>query len=230
MLRSRYSVTWITKILDLEVLDISCAGARVRGPETRRVNSTNGMRGLSCMGSRNDLVMSQIDLPVGVAVWLKRRGVCSLDLEDMIGYGNLGLVKAGQTWNESLGASFKTHAWNQIVYAILNGARAFTKSRKKIRPKTVSIDNLEGRLTDKLADNRPGVLGDFLEREKDDLLHASVSNAVSGLPDRERSIIRAVYFEGKDYGEAAAAMGVSRATVQKACRKALRMLRYAIRR
>ena len=48
---------------------------------------------------------------------------------------------------------------------------------------------------------------------------------LSELPERQAEAIRLVHLEGKDYGEAASVLGVTRATVRKYCWLGLRKLR-----
>lgn len=60
--------------------------------------------------------------------------------------------------------------------------------------------------------------------ERDSLLH----RAIDALPERKRSIIRAVYFEDRTVTEIAAELGVSHAAVSQHRAEAVRMLRDAL--
>ena len=87
-------------------------------------------------GDRNRLVQANLALVVRIARDFQGRG---LDLEDLVGEGNLGLVRAAQQFDPRFGARFGTYAVYWIKEAI---RRALVNTGATIRVPAHMVDLL----------------------------------------------------------------------------------------
>lgn len=90
-----------------------CRRAALAGSEEEGTGTAHGDNG--CVESRNRLVQENLGLVLRVARQFQRRG---LSLDDLVGEGNLGLIRAAQRFDPSLGTRFSTFATCCIREAI----------------------------------------------------------------------------------------------------------------
>lgn len=64
------------------------------------------------------------------------------------------------------------------------------------------------------------------ERDRAQRLHAALENALAALPEAERDVLRARYYQGRTPEEIATERGVGRERVRQIEAKALRILRH----
>jgi RNA polymerase sigma factor (sigma-70 family) len=88
----------------------------VSGPEKPHERGCDEPPGPRCdVETRNRLVQENMGLVHEVARQFVNRG---LSMEDLIGEGNLGLIRAAQTFDSSVGVRFGTYAFHLIREAI----------------------------------------------------------------------------------------------------------------
>jgi len=72
---------------------------------------------------RDRLVEQHLSLVQAIAAKLKRTLGRTIDLEDLVAYGQKGLVEAAQRFDPTQGASFTTFAYYRVRGAMLDGLR-----------------------------------------------------------------------------------------------------------
>ena len=86
--------------------------------EERRLAEVYQAGGEGASAAKNMLIQSNLRLVVHIAKWYKGRGV---ELEDLISMGNMGLIKAVEKFDPSLGNRFSTYATWWIKQSISRG-------------------------------------------------------------------------------------------------------------
>lgn len=69
------------------------------------------------LDARNELVMANVRLVVAVAKLFRTRGMA---LDDLVGEGNIGLIRAAEKYDPRFGTVFSTYAYFWIKQAILD--------------------------------------------------------------------------------------------------------------
>ena len=82
---------------------------------------------------RNILIEKNIPLVSYIVNRMFQRGCKYLEFEDMIGYGNLGLIHAIDKFKPNAGAKFSTFACNKIQYYIIDELRKLDWVPRSIR-------------------------------------------------------------------------------------------------
>ncbi|UCF32928.1 MAG: sigma-70 family RNA polymerase sigma factor [Phycisphaerales bacterium] len=76
--------------------------------------------------SKNDLVVQHQDYVVALARNIAKKLPAHVEIEDLIGFGQLGLVEAANRYDFRTGVSFETFAYRRIRGAIFDGLRKMT--------------------------------------------------------------------------------------------------------
>lgn len=178
-----------------------------------------------------------------VAWKLHRRVPHHVDLDDLIAYGQIGLLEALSRFDETRGLKFATFAWHRVRGAILDGLGkmawfdriAFEKSvyespayreqatetpAEKVTPSRNSLD--EGAL----AASSPSPVANVEKREAILFLISLVGD----LPAKEAGLLRGVFFEGRTLSDAARRVGISTAWASRLQKRTLADLRLALER
>jgi RNA polymerase sigma factor for flagellar operon FliA len=87
-------------------------------------NSSSGKR------TPNDLIVSCQGLVRSIAWKIHQKLPSSVDLDDLIGYGQLGLAEAARDFDASRGTQFTTYAYYRIRGAVLDGLSRMSWFRK----------------------------------------------------------------------------------------------------
>ena len=184
----------------------------------------------------------------------------SVQADDLIQAGMIGLLEASKNYDEGQGASFETYAGIRIRGSMLDeirkndwAPRSVHRKSRMVAEAVRDIENAEGRdardheiaeslgismqeyfdilqdsssnkilsfedmgtgddsMLDNLSDNAPGIL-DGLHRDD---LRQMVSDAIAGLPERERLVMALYYDEELNLREIGAVMGVSESRVSQ---------------
>ena len=159
-----------------------------------------------------------------IAITISRRLPPQSDLDDLIAYGQIGLTKAAQVFEEDRGLQFSTYATYRIRGAILDGAYQMSwYNRAQIRRLQLmqkAADALLAQREEEPQDVDPldstsmavtrmvviGMATDAGEIESDGVESAEdrailgeaieiLKGAIDSLPDLEQQLIRATYFE-----------------------------------
>jgi RNA polymerase sigma factor (sigma-70 family) len=154
--------------------------------------------------------------------YLQRYHVGTMEREDLISWGFLGLVKAARVWSPERGVAFSSLACKIIERAIIRGVqREWKPDQAQV---TVSLD------AQALEDESGATLGDFLPAvEHGDVeTRLTVRDAVARLSAGDRELIRRRYYEGRSLTEVGRAMGLSSMGVLARERSILRRLRLTL--
>jgi RNA polymerase sigma factor (sigma-70 family) len=154
--------------------------------------------------------------------YLQRYHVGSMEREDLISWGLMGLVKAARAWSPERGVAFSSLACKVIERAIIRGVqREWKPDQAQV---TVSLD------AQTMGDDSSSTLADFLPAvEHGDVeTGLAVRDAVARLSDSDRELIRRRYYEGRSLSEVGQAMGLSSMGVLARERGILRRLRRTL--
>ena len=161
--------------------------------------------------------------------YLKRYFVGTMEREDLISWGLIGLVQAARLWDPERGA-FSTVAYRAIEWMIARGVRREWKPDQAAA--TVSLDDLisgeptaghQERLVDLIA-AEPHDDGGLLDRDT----RVMVRSAVASLAPPQRRLIECLYYEAVPVARLAEELSLSRQAVYARQRMALRQLRVAL--
>lgn len=159
--------------------------------------------------------------------YLKRFHVGTMERDDLVSWGMMGLVNAARAFDETRGVAFSTLACRAIERMIIRGVnREWRPEREQV---TVSLDELihgqngEGG-DDRFVDQLPAdenVERVMLETEAG----TAIDSALNTLSPDQRELIVRHFFEGESVQDIARSLGLSRQGVysrQKAIFKRLR--------
>jgi RNA polymerase sigma factor for flagellar operon FliA len=181
-----------------------------------------------------------------IAAAVRRQFGNRLDLEDLLAYGNIGLLEAAERFDEKIGANFLTFAHYRIRGAIFDGLRkmgvlrgadrrsAYLSDRAnaylasnaardtgRVTPFADDVQEIEGAVMSLAAAFAVGLEGLERLQIKDESLgpeerlehrelRERAAAALERLPDNERRLLVAYYFENKTLEEAGGALGLSK--------------------
>jgi RNA polymerase sigma factor (sigma-70 family) len=162
--------------------------------------------------------------------YLKRYYVGTMEREDLVSWGMIGLVHAARAWDPERAASFSTLACKVIERMIIRGVRREWNPDEAAA--TVSLDEPvfgevdgahESRIVDLIAGDE-----DVEQELLDGETRAAVRSAVAQLPLQQRRLIERRFFEEIPLTELADELGLSRQGVYVRQRIILRRLRAAL--
>jgi RNA polymerase sigma factor for flagellar operon FliA len=219
---------------------------------------------------QNELVAQHVALVKRIAYHLVSRLPASVQVEDLIQAGMIGLLEAARNYNPDQGASFETYAGIRIRGSMLDEIRRSDWTPRSVHRKVRmvaeavrGIENEKGRdardhevaellgieleeyhqILQDAAGCRvfsfedPNVLGDEhdenamesqsgpLEMLQDDDFRVSLSESISGLPERERLVMSLYYDDELNLREIGEVLGVSESRVCQIHGQALIRLR-----
>ena len=208
-----------------------------------------------------DMVERHAPLVKRIACHLINRLPASVQLEDMVQAGMIGLLEATGKYDETQGASFETYAGIRIRGSMLDeirkndwAPRSVHRKAREVAEAVREIENIHGRdardteiaetldmslgeyykilqdnsyhkvlsvddtsantgetMLDSMSDNAPGILDGI----HNDDLQRLLSEAIAGLPERERLVMALYYDEELNLREIGAVMGVSESRVSQ---------------
>ncbi len=158
--------------------------------------------------------------------YLKRFYVGTMERDDLVSWGMMGLVNAARAFDETRGVSFSTLACRAIERMIIRGVnREWRPDREQA---TVSLDALisgqYGEGEDRFVDQLPAdedVVQEMLETERGVALAA----ALDKLAPEQRQLIKRHYLEGENVQEIAKDLGLTRQGVYSREKAIFRQLR-----
>lgn len=194
----------------------------------------------------------------------------TVQVDDLIQAGMIGLLDALKNFDDGQGASFETYAGIRIRGAMLDEVRRNNWAPRSVHRKARqmgeairAVEAREGREAspreiaaemgmsleeyhellleasthklfslddagagdDSMADYIPDVRADFLHRMENDELFRSLTDAIAGLPERERTVIALYYDQELNLKEIGAVLGVTESRVCQIHGQALLRLR-----
>jgi RNA polymerase sigma factor FliA len=196
---------------------------------------------------------------VRVSAWqIHQKLPASVDLEDLIGYGQVGLAEAARDFDPSRGNQFSTYAWYRVRGAIFDGLSQMSwfkladyhNSRyQRAANDVLALDSQDstpssdpapevGWLTDMTAKLSVAALAatlvDTTQSDPADTaglteMRTKLRELIDALPEEAGRLIRLVYFDGLALGEAGKRLGISKAWASRLHAKTLQRLARAIR-
>ena len=160
---------------------------------------------------------------------IKRFSGSAENVDDLFQIGCIGLIKAIDNFDSTLGVKFSTYAVPMIIGEI----RRFLRDNNSIRVSRSLKDTAykaiyarepvytDGGDTLYVMDQ----ISDKKNKEETWVEHLSLSEAMKRLNDRERHIISLRFFEGKTQTEVADMIGISQAQVSRLEKNALKAMR-----
>jgi RNA polymerase sigma factor for flagellar operon FliA len=103
--------------------------------------------------SPDELAERHLPLVIHIARDFRKRLPSSVDLDDLVGAGNVGLVEAARRFNPSRGASFATFARHRIRGAIVDSLRKLDPVSRYLRRQQKTAERIISALT--AAKQRP---------------------------------------------------------------------------
>lgn len=156
--------------------------------------------------ARRRFILANLKLVVSIAKRFNRLD-CRHTLSELIQYGNVGLIKAVDSFNWRLGFKFSTYAESSIERAIL---RELTKKL----PRT-TLDETP------IEDDTESSSYETLEKIS---MVNLVRDAIADLPERERQIIVMRYFESRRIKDIAKDLKISEPRIRQLKARAIRRL------
>ena len=133
---------------------------------------------------RDELILDHVPLLHHIVGRMSWDMPGSVDREDLLGFGMLGLIAAADSWEPERGLRFSTYAYPRIRGAILDELRRMDFLPRGRREKVRSVDRAIATLEQRQGvPPAPGEIAEFLgidEIEVDEILHsARVAGTVS---------------------------------------------------
>ena len=214
---------------------------------------------MSKLSKKQDRVFLLHQGLVRAMAWrLHRRLGRNVDIDDLVAYGQIGLLEAIQSFDEKRGVKFATFAWYRVRGAIFDGLTkmswfnriAFEQGEYETQnignslkqEKHQSIQKKGAGTQDRSSlrgQNQPSLIGSFdgnipgkFQEGETAILHKELlsflRDLVSALPEKEAGLIKARFFEGRTLTEAARRVGLSVPWASRLQARTLADLRMAL--
>ena len=177
----------------------------------------------------------------------------SVELDDLVAYGQIGLLESIAAFDATRGRKFTTYAWHRIRGAMLDGLgkmawfdrAAFEGRQYERKPTDTAATAGSPAAQEGTADKPPARRPmrndlenvDLISKEADAgaaSLHLELviflRDLLSGLPEKEAALVRGTFFEGRTLTEAARRVGISTAWASRLQTRTLADLRIALQR
>jgi RNA polymerase sporulation-specific sigma factor len=149
------------------------------------------------------------------------------DREDLQSIGNVGLLRAAQTYDPARGVAFSTYAYRCIEYAISGELKR--ASDRQID--CISLSVLLGEDEDNpLEDQIPASNADAAATAFNNCEREILEEALTGLPEPQARVIRSIYFDGDSVTQVAQRYGLSTQAIQNLHLRGLKAMRLRLRR
>jgi len=184
----------------------------------------------------------------GLAVRLRRELSLHGELDDLVAFGFGGLLEAQHRFDPARGVRFQTFAYHRVRGAMLDGVRKMAhlprRAHERLResaetpptavPKVAAtpLDKFFARMSAGLTTAGP-LHGSFGEESPEQKLLKNESitrllGALARLSERQRTLVRGYYFEGRSLEDIARELGISRSWASRLHTSALQELRGAL--
>ena len=158
----------------------------------------------------------------------------SVEVDELIGEGQLGLLRADRDYDPSKGAQFSTYAYWRVRGAMLDWVRQqdwFTPTTglSDAEPDGAEAATAHATSVHTSAELEDEDVADPAEASEENELRAIVRGLVGGLSGRSRQILEATLLNGQTLEQAGRAAGVHKGTAQRAQVRAFDELAAALR-
>jgi RNA polymerase sigma factor for flagellar operon FliA len=202
------------------------------------------------------LVEDHLDLPRRLAALIFKRVRRHVELDDLIAFGNTGLVDAARRFDSTRHVSFETFAWYRVYGAIIDGVRRLAPlprdtwralaSLRRERARITRADPSEtitmldvqiaatGRVYSVAFDEAAISTATPVTRDPAEVIDIERSSiraceAIGRLPRPQRDLLRKHYWQDKDLLTAGAELGRSKSWASRNHAEALDRLRHDMR-
>ncbi|MCZ6806707.1 MAG: sigma-70 family RNA polymerase sigma factor [Deltaproteobacteria bacterium] len=197
------------------------------------------------MQTANAFITEHEKMVHALAARLRRELSLHGELDDLVAFGFGGLLEAQHRFDPARGVRFQTFAYHRVRGAMLDGVRkmaqlprrAHERFRESVanaptalpRAAPTPLDNVFVRVSAGLTTAGPlrGSLGEDSPEQRL-LQHESITlllSALANLSDRQRTVVRGYYFEGRSLDAIARELGISKSWASRLHTSALRELR-----
>lgn len=177
-----------------------------------------------------------------------------VEIEELVSDGNVGLMQAARNYDASRGAQFTTYAWRRVRGAIFAGLTKRTWFRpadyyaskyeyvagevlaggeeagrepasdgawlKGVGTRLATASMVAGYVEGMCASDEPPVDDPLLGEEQ----KSALREALERLPDQERTLVQAMYFDGRSLTEASRGMQITKGWASRLHARALERL------
>lgn len=191
---------------------------------------------------RDDAFKLHQGLVRAIAWKIHQRAPRSVDLEDLVAYGQIGLLEAIAAFDATRGRKFTTYAWHRIRGAMLDGLGKMTWFNRAAYERgdyerTGSVagagDAPPARRPAQTELETVGVMSREPDAGEASLrleLTMFLRDLLAALPEKEALLLRGTFFEGRTLTEAARRVGISTAWASRLQTRTLADLRIALER
>jgi RNA polymerase sigma factor FliA len=185
--------------------------------------------------TRDERIKAHMDLVRAIAGGIRSRPLGrGVDLDDLVGYGAIGLLEAASRFDPTKGVPFAAFAGRRIQGAVVDGIRAQHWFGRGADP-NLRIERVGEAWLIALADaarasndtrwsGRPMVQPPV---ELDETRQSLVAAELNRLPEPQRRLVDLCYFHGKTLSAAAKELGFGRSWASRLHARALGRLRAA---
>lgn len=192
---------------------------------------------------RDEMFMLHQGLVRAIAWKTHQRLPRNVELDDLVAYGQIGLLEAIAAFDATRGRKFTTYAWHRIRGAMLDGLgkmawfdrAAYERGHYERQPAATSGTGdapparhpAQTDLENVTAMSREPDAGEASLRLE---LVMFLRDLLAVLPEKEALLLRGTFFEGRTLTEAARRVGISTAWASRLQTKTLADLRIALER
>lgn len=152
------------------------------------------------------------------------------DLDDLIGDGMIGLLRACEAYQDTLGVTFTVYAYSRIRGEMADGMRRMDMRNREDRRDNAPIQmcGIDAPLTSNSVDSHPLTLADILPAPQTDPTEAILLQELFALCDDRQKFTLQMMLDGYLSSEIAAEYGSTTGTWQQRRFHALRELRETV--
>jgi RNA polymerase sigma factor for flagellar operon FliA len=191
---------------------------------------------------RNEVVKQYGAYVRSLAAQVRRQFRMNLDMDDLVAFGNIGLLEASERYDPKFGNNFLTFAHYRIKGAIYDGLRKMGVLRGSDSQQASyggGSNALMANVSDRGAASPSGGFEDAVaeaaenipdpgesaeDRMEKEELKSKIQAAMQLLPEKERQLVEAYYFHGKTLEEAGLVLGQSKSWSSRLHAKAVARL------
>jgi RNA polymerase sigma factor FliA len=176
--------------------------------------------------SRDCLIVSYRPYVIKLARKIAETATYHVEIDDLVGWGHMGLVEAAARFDTTRGVTFRTFAHRRIQGAMFDGIRKHhgPAAPLPLTDALIADAALAAELRVQCADATYAQIRHVLDRE----LRDAIAEAMDGLSPIERAIVRHHYFDGEPVKELMSSTRLSKSWLSRLHARALAKMRAAL--